>query len=340
MFLFNSLRKAYFPETDFPERHVDKEKCSKCGRCYETCPTHGYRWRKGDFPEPVGYGEFKAACLNCGNCIAVCPTDAITINGSYSVKSGRYQNYLLKKVSPPDPLGLKGKKQYKDFKENLSKVEQAIYSRRSNRLFKDKQVPKHLIERILEAGRFAPSAGNCQPYKFIVITDQQIIREYEMRSMKILKQYKDLYLDTEGNRPWWKRILVMAMITFSSWIMVNKVDPRPITAMHKAYKNNEKIHFNAPTVIMVLKDKRGISNPDLDAGICAQNMVLAAHSLGLGTCYISLSITPLNYPIMRSFRKKLGISYPYEAVTSIAIGYPKGKIDGIVKRDTPPVAWI
>ncbi|MEZ4604771.1 MAG: hypothetical protein R2861_15630 [Desulfobacterales bacterium] len=35
----------------------------------------------------------------------------------------------------------------------------------------------------------------------------------------------------------------------------------------------------------------------------------------------------------------MGIRKPFKAVTSIAIGYPKGKIDGIVKRDTPEVMW-
>ena len=110
--------------------------------------------------------------------------------------------------------------------------------------------------------------------------------------------------------------------------------------MEKADHENGTMYFNAPAVILILKNTRGISNPDLDAGICCQNMVLAAHSLGLGTCIISLPIEPLNMPLMMGFRKKIGIKSPFLAVTSIAIGYPKGKIDGIVKRDTPPVDWI
>ena len=38
--------------------------------------------------------------------------------------------------------------------------------------------------------------------------------------------------------------------------------------------------------------------------------------------------------------KKLSINKPYEAVTSLVIGYPKGKIDTVITRDTPPVEWI
>lgn len=335
--MLNSFTKGYFPETDFPTRTIDAEKCSKCGRCFETCPTLGFQWQKGEVPTPVGYGGYAQACLNCGNCTAVCPSDAITMTGVYSVREGRYKNSLEGKMAFPDPLCLNGAKMYDGFKEELTPVERAIFERRSNRLFKDKKVPREVICRILEAGRFAPSAGNCQPYKFVVIQDQSIIHDLERLSMKtMLRPLKNLYLDHKGTRPLWKRIV----FNFLSIFMATKFDPRPFTAMEKADVRKDKIYFDAPLVIMILKDTRGVSNPDLDAGICAQNMVLAAHSLGLGTCYIGLAIEPLNYPLMMGLRKRLSIRHPFEAVTSIAIGYPKGKIDGVVKRDTPQVAWI
>lgn len=334
--MFESLKQAYLPETDFPYREIDKDKCIRCGRCYEACPTHGFLWEKGEIPQPIGYGGFKAACLNCRNCVAVCPTDAIQITGSYFVRSGRYQTRLLKKVLPPDPLRLNGTKAYEDIQGELTEVEHTIYTRRSNRLFKSREVPRELLERILEAGRFAPSAGNCQPYKFIVITDRKIINELEKKAIKSLRLLKNLYLIKDGKKPLWKKII----FTIASWFMVNKLDPRPMTAMEKADKKNGSMYFDAPAVVLILKDTRGVSNPDLDAGICCQNMVLAAHSLGLGTCIISLPIEPLNMPLMAGFRRRIGIAWPFKAVTSIAFGYPKGKIDGVVKRDTPEVAWI
>ena len=334
--MFESLTQAYLPETDFPVRKIDKDKCTRCGRCVETCPTYGLQSENGDTPYPVGYGGLKEACLNCGNCVAVCPSGAISIKGSYSVHAGRYKTHLLKKMATPDPFKLDGSKTYDDFRSELTEVEHTIYTRRSNRLFKSKKVPRELLERILEAGRFAPSAGNCQPYKFIVITDPNIIHELERKALKSLRLLKNLYLLKNGKKPVWKKIL----FTILSWFMVNKLDPRPMTAMEKADQNNGSMYFESSAVILILKNTRGISNPDLDAGICCQNMVLAAHSLGLGTCYISLPIEPLNMPLMAGFRKKIGIAAPFQALTSIAIGYPKGKIDGVVNRDTPEVTWI
>lgn len=51
--------------------------------------------------------------------------------------------------------------------------------RRSVRKFKSKQVPAHLVRRILEIGRYAPSQGNCQPWKFAVVRDKDMIARLE-----------------------------------------------------------------------------------------------------------------------------------------------------------------
>lgn len=334
--MFESIKQAYLPDTNFPKRVIDGEKCIRCGRCYEACPTNGYSWSKGEVPTPHGFGGIKQACFNCGNCTVVCPTGAISVVGNYSVDAGRYKTRLTKNIHFPDPLKLNETKSYDEFRADLTEVENTIYTRRSIRLFKNKEVPRDLIERILEAGRFAPSAGNCQPYKFIVISNFEIINELEQKTVGPIKLLKNLYLNKGEQKPLWKKII----FTILSLLMVNKLDPRPMTAMEKADKNNGHMYFNPPSIILVLKNTRGVSNPDLDAGICCQNMVLTAHSLGLGTCYISLPIEILNSVLMTEFRRKIGMKPPFKAVTSIAIGYPQGKIDKIVARDTPEVVWL
>ncbi len=334
--MLESLKQAYMPETDFPVRSIDIKKCTKCGRCFDACPTYGYTWQKDEIPVPGGYGGFEQACFNCWNCVAVCPADAITMRGSYSVLKGRYKDHLTGEVTPPEPMGGKNEKSYEDFRAELTEVEHAVYSRRSNRLFKKKDVPEEMLKRIIEAGRFAPSAGNCQPYSFVVLTNKELIKEYETKAMKSMVTVKNIYLNEKKRKPIWKN----ALFSLGSYLSVNAFDPRPITAMVKAEKNDGKIHFDAPAVIIILKNKRGVGNPDLDSGICAQNIVLAAHSLGLGTCYIGLTIESLKTPAMAGMRRKLGIKDPFEPATSIAVGFPKGKIDGIVARNTPEISWI
>lgn len=331
---------AYMPKTiTFPRRIVDYSKCKSCRRCFDACPSYGYVWGDDNYPHPHGYGGYPDACISCWNCVAVCPHGAIRVEGAYYVDRGRHKTYLRKNISLPHPFGEKDRRPYESYAKQLTEVERVVYTRRSNRLFNQKKaVPEETVNRVLEAGRFAPSAGNNQPYRFIVISDKKIIQELEHGAMRSLRLLKNLYFDKsgKGKRPLWKRIF----FTVYSWFDPQSMDPRPFTAVEKADRIDEKIYWDAPVVIMVLKNTLGISNPDLDVGICCQNMVLAAHSFGLGTCYISLAIKSMNLPLMKGFRKKLSIARPWKAVTCIALGYPVGKIDGVIARDTPQVDWF
>jgi len=54
-----------------------------------------------------------------------------------------------------------------------------IKSRRSIRKFLDKPVEKELISQILEAARWAPSAGNCQPWRFLAVTDKKKTQKFD-----------------------------------------------------------------------------------------------------------------------------------------------------------------
>ena len=65
------------------------------------------------------------------------------------------------------------------------KMLELIISRQSDRKYSDKPVEKEKLDRIIEAGRMAPSASNAQPWKFIVVTDPDIASE---RLQKLLQQ--------------------------------------------------------------------------------------------------------------------------------------------------------
>ena len=57
------------------------------------------------------------------------------------------------------------------------KMLEIITSRQSDRKYSDKPVEKEKLERIIEAGRLAPSACNAQPWKFIVVTDPDLLKK-------------------------------------------------------------------------------------------------------------------------------------------------------------------
>ncbi|MDI6742521.1 MAG: nitroreductase family protein, partial [Smithella sp.] len=78
-------------------------------------------------------------------------------------------------------------------------VEKVILERRSIRAFKKEPLPDSMIKRILEAGRYAPSAGNMQPWKFIVVNSPEILAEMEKDAQKVVRFFMFLLDYTRGN---------------------------------------------------------------------------------------------------------------------------------------------
>jgi len=212
-------------------------------------------------------------------------------------------------------------------------VERVILERRSVRKYKDKQVPEKLVRRVLEAGRFAPSAGNSQPWRFIVVRDREMLEEMEKyvrlrcRVLKFLLNWQESPL---GKLAW-----VNAQI--SARVLPNLMHPIPFGAVSLIADGKLKLFHGAPTVILICMDRRGAAKPAVDVGICGQNMVLAAHSLGLGTCWVGF-VELLRYSPY--WKRRLGVRYPYRLAEAIAVGYPVGKPDGMVARELQETDWF
>ncbi len=215
-------------------------------------------------------------------------------------------------------------------------VEKVIMERRSIRKFKKESIPDSMIRRILEAGRFAPSTGNQQPWKFVVIKSPEIISEMEKdaaRVTKILMFFLD-YPNFTGIR---KKISKFVAHTFTFRLFTNELHPVPFGALSQASKGKTLYWHNAPVVILILEDQRGVSNPTVDVGVAGQNMVIAAHSLGAGSCWVGFSKLIAGLP---KWKKKFGIKYPYKLRESIAFGWPASKADGEVVREVQLVPWF
>ena len=191
-------------------------------------------------------------------------------------------------------------------------VERVILQRRSIRAFKKKPLPDFLLRRILEAGRFAPSAGNCQPWKFVVVNNAQLIAEMERDAIRVAKL---LMWGLDYTRSPTRRRLLRPLARLVIRIWSNEFHPVPMGLLQQIARDKAPAFHGAPTLILLLEDCRGVSRPAVDIGICGQNMVLAAHSLGLGTCWVSFC-KPLIYD--PRWRQRLGLRYPYQLVSSIA----------------------
>jgi len=211
-----------------------------------------------------------------------------------------------------------------------TETEIVILRRRSTRVFQGKQVPENLVRRILEAGRFAPTAGNYQHWRFSVVRDPKMLKEMAEDATRMAARMGDL-LD------YWKRPYVKPLVKFLQLRFPNELHPIPHGVLKLIAELNFKPFWDAPTVILLFKDVRGIGSPDLDLGIAGQNMVIAAHSMGLGTCWVGLVKALRLYP---KWRRVLDIRYPYSLEEAICVGYPVGEADGFVERDTHAIDWF
>jgi nitroreductase len=207
-------------------------------------------------------------------------------------------------------------------------VERLIFERRSVRNFEDKPVPDTLIQRVLEAGRFAPSAGNNQPWKFTVITDKTLINQVEEACWAVWDNVHKSYTNDDA--------VVELVKSFGEPLQAGIFDPRVQGGVGCISHKDLPIFVNAPALILMGGNDKMVG-PEMQVGICGQNMNLAAISLGLGFCWIGFSMAINFIPELKS---KLGFDDPWRVQSAAVLGYPKFKQKGIVPRHYRPITWF
>ncbi len=161
---------------------------------------------------------------------------------------------------------------------NLSEVFQyLVKNRQSDRGYKNLPVEKDKIDRILEAGRLAPSACNAQPWRFIVVDDPEL---------------KNKVADATSNR-------VLGLNHFTKQAPVHIVIVL------------ENANFNSNFGSFV----KGKNLPLIDIGIAAENICLAAKAEGLGSCILGWLNEPmvkklLNIPKNKRVPLIITLGYP------------------------------
>ncbi len=210
-----------------------------------------------------------------------------------------------------------------------TETELVILRRRSTRYFQKKQVPENLIMRILEAGRFAPTVGNGQYWRYSVVRDKNIIKDMTDHMYGVGIKMAP-FVD------YWARPFMKPLMKFLQFIFPHELHPIPHAVSRLIGLLNFDPLWDAPTVILLYKDVRCIGSPELNLGILGQNMIIAAHSMGLGTCWIGL-VKALNHS--PKWKKLFDITYPYVLSEAILVGYPVGEADGFCARDTHAIDW-
>lgn len=315
----------------------ESKRCLGCGT---------YKASFEGFPEYFG-----KICLACHDCESICPNDALIMPNFYRVDEGRfasdYDFPLDSRDGLPNPLRLERPAPFKEIESQITPTEKVIYERRSVRTFKPDPVPRELIERVLEAGRFAPTAGNCIGYKVTVITDREVLDEWHKSTIFFLTNVSNITMHKNPLIDILKRIFVLvrpSSFDIRPMAAISGLTRARFTGAQSRFGDHEvDTFFEAPCAILLHAHHHHVSHKEVGLGIIAQTMVLAAHSLGLGTCYQGLPINTLKQApwmkLKKGFLKKLGVEWPYEPVIMFVMGYPSVKVDGAVPREFPQIKW-
>jgi nitroreductase/NAD-dependent dihydropyrimidine dehydrogenase PreA subunit len=294
---------------------ADPEKCNHCGRCLKNCPFQCWETDQNKVPQM----KKEYICFSCGNCLVACREGAISFVQTYKTDGGFFDTQI-----PPYKLPLQPEDE-KGGPSEWTEMERLIIERRSVRNFKKDPVPDPLIRRVLEAGRFAPSGGNMQPWRFTVVTDTALIQQLEEACQQFWAGVYSAYQDEEG------------AVSLASMLPTGVFDPRVQYGIRCVAKKELPVFFKAPVVIFISSHEKS-DGPELSTGICGQNMNLAALALGLGFVWCNFGKIINN---LLDLKARIGLADPAWTIqTCICIGYPAFKQRGIVPRQYRPVTWF
>ena len=197
---------------------IDASKCIGCGKCVKDCVASAL-YLEG------GKAKLREGCIECGHCYAVCPIGAVDMPG--------YDKSGCVEVTPMTEI-------------DSDTLLQAMKSRRTIRQYKDIPVEQEKIDKILEAGRYAPTGANSQNVAFTILGSKQA--ELERDCVKLF------------------RLGVGVGSKFS-----------------KALKNvdiNDNFFFKKAPLVIVVSGRDSVN-----ATLASAYMELEANGLGLGVLY-------------------------------------------------------
>jgi nitroreductase len=189
----------------------------------------------------------------------------------------------------------------------MNAVIEAIKTRRAVRAYETKPVPRDVLNMIIEAGNEAPSAMNSQPWRFVVVEDaaakKKLLAAALPKAKAITEKVKDM-------------------------------DPERYEAIKKRYAElPDPVYYSAPAIVFVIG--RGMY-AEHSCPLACENMMLAAHSLGLGSCWVGFGAMVTDDPAVRGL---LELKEGDAIFGPILLGYPKTHPPRPPKKD-PKVKWI
>jgi nitroreductase/NAD-dependent dihydropyrimidine dehydrogenase PreA subunit len=265
---------------------IDASKCKRDGFCVRDCPTVVIRMPEGAYPEITPGG----ICLDCGHCVAVCPYGALS-------------HERIPIENSPAVLD--------ELQVHEAQALQFLRSRRSIRHFLSKPVEKGKIRKVIEGARYAPTGGNGQMVEWLVLTDQNQIREIAALTVEWLRE---LVKDPK-------------VIAASPYLAM-------VVAAWDA--GNDSVLRGAPALVVASAPKEAM-NGMVDLTLALSYFDLLAPAMGLGTCWAGL----LQGALLSSpdIKRAVGIPASHPHHYPLMLGYADVKYYRVPERRAPKIVF-
>jgi nitroreductase/NAD-dependent dihydropyrimidine dehydrogenase PreA subunit len=292
---------------------VHQDLCTGCGLCVEVCPARALSLQGGK-AEVTGDRS-----LNCGHCQAVCPTGAVTV-GSIDNEMSRFANFQADEKWLP----------YGEF--DTVQLVRLMASRRSCRNFLDKPVDRSILDDLVKIGCTAPSGTNCQLWTFTILPNREAV-------LTLGKRVRDFYakLNSMAEKKWLR-------------LGLRLIGKPQLEGYYQGYYETVKEGlaefdqtgvdrlFHGAQAAIVIGSRPGATLPKEDAMLASQNILLAAHSMGLGSCLIGMAVEAMKND--RSVQEAIRIPRDEIVYAIIALGYSAEHYQRPAGRKKPVLRWF
>lgn len=178
----------------------------------------------------------------------------------------------------------------------------ALLERRTCRAFKKEQLDEATVSAILETGRYAATAMGRQPQHFTVVQSAELLASLVAATKRTFGRMNDERRQKAANDP------------------------------------DYDTYYGAPTVVFISSDPAE-NYGEVDCANSTQNMAVAAHSLGVGSCYIASVRLAFAGPEGPDLQKALGLPEKYVVQFALALGYPAQEAGAAAPR-LDNVNWV
>jgi len=290
---------------------IDAAACIGCGLCVAVCPS-GTITMRNDKAEVTG-----SRSLACGHCEAVCPVGAIRVEALADRID--FNTFAAEEdwLAPGD--------------FPVASLVRLMRSRRSCRNYTGKEPDRDLLEDLIKIGTTAPSGTNSQKWTFTVLASRSEVamagnciagyfkRLNRMAANPVLRLWSKLFGNDELGS-YYRRYYRMMEDGLADW----------------EQKGTDRL-FHGATAAILVGSAPGASCPVEDALLASQNILLAAHAMGLGTCLIGFAVAAIKHdPAIKS---KLAIPRSEDIHAVIALGYPAEKYEKVAGRKQAVVRY-